>query len=112
MSDPNTESRLLNLSDDTIRMSERISSKLQMVSDAPASTGRTLYLKYLNGHKLNARQSVIAFCFDCMGFYHDGRHDCESYLCPHYPFMPYGKMRKRYIRPERRGNGENGNHKS
>lgn len=100
---------IINLSDDTIRMSERLLSKVRMVEDAPASKGRTLLLKYLGGGKLTARQSVIAFCCECMGFYHDGRHDCENYMCSHYPLMPYGKLRKkRYVRPERRKDSDNG----
>lgn len=60
----------------------------------PASRGLTFLKKFLAGERLSARQSILAECCTCMGFYVDGREDCEQEDCPLYPFYPYGKFRK------------------
>jgi hypothetical protein len=51
--------------------------------------GKTELLNYLNGKPLSARAAIKAHCYDCMGFYADGRNDCELIKCSLYPFMPY-----------------------
>jgi len=54
--------------------------------------GKKEYVKYLeNGQKLSHKQAILANCYQCLGFYVDGRHDCEIPDCPLYPFMPYRK---------------------
>ena len=53
--------------------------------------GRTELLNYLSGKKLTKAQAIKAYCYDCMGFYADGRQDCEMPTCPLYPFMPFRK---------------------
>jgi Zn-finger protein len=32
---------------------------------------------------------IMAKCYDCTGFYKDGREDCNTPTCPLYPLMPY-----------------------
>jgi hypothetical protein len=54
------------------------------------SSGRTNYLKYLDGNKIGLKGAVLSKCFDCMGYYIDGRNDCGIPECPLYPWMPYG----------------------
>lgn len=57
------------------------------------SSGRTALLKYLRGEKIHRPAAVKAKCCECMGYYADGRVDCENPDCPLYPYMPYrGKV--------------------
>lgn len=71
--------------------------KIESLSGAMSSRGKDLLLHYLNGTAtLTARQAIIAQCCECSGFFEDGKVDCENPLCSLYPFMPYGKLRKRY----------------
>ncbi|MCC8194794.1 MAG: hypothetical protein LIP28_09145 [Deltaproteobacteria bacterium] len=59
----------------------------------PVSSGRTQYLRYLNGEKLTHKEAVHAKCAECCGGYADGRQDCGIPACPLYQFMPYkGKI--------------------
>jgi hypothetical protein len=44
--------------------------------------GRREYLKYLNNEKITLRQAVAAHCYDCQGFFADGRAPCPDELCP------------------------------
>ncbi len=53
------------------------------------SGGKTALLKYLRGEKISRPAAVKAKCCDCMGYYADGRVDCENPTCPLYPYMPY-----------------------
>jgi hypothetical protein len=70
-------------------------SYLEACQTAPKSKGRDLYVKYImENARLSFKQAITAQCAHCMGWYVDGRHDCECPDCPLYPFMPYGKYRK------------------
>jgi hypothetical protein len=73
---------------------EQIDYKIKEVENYwPTSSGKTYYLKYLNGGKLSASQSIKAHCADCCGGHVDGRLDCDVPLCPSYAYMPYNKNR-------------------
>jgi hypothetical protein len=52
--------------------------------------GRNEILKHLAGDRITQRQAIIAKCYDCMGFYADGRNDCGIESCSLYPYSPYG----------------------
>ena len=54
-----------------------------------AAKGRTEILKHLNGKKMNSTQMLRAKCYSCMGYYADGKMDCQNPECPLYPKMPY-----------------------
>lgn len=41
------------------------------------------------------KKAILAKCKDCMCNYVDGRLDCEIETCSLYPWMPYGKLRKK-----------------
>ena len=58
--------------------------------------GRKELLKHLDGERLTIRQMVLARCFDCMGYFVDGKADCEIPDCPLYPLMPYRKKGEKY----------------
>lgn len=51
--------------------------------------GKKELLAYLSGKRLTPRQTVIAKCYECMGFFADGRADCSIPDCPCYAFMPF-----------------------
>lgn len=60
--------------------------------------GKTAYgqrelIKHLEGHRLTLRQAVNAHCFDCMGFFADGKNDCRMPHCSLHPFMTYNENR-------------------
>ena len=57
------------------------------------ATGRKEYLRNRKGVKITFKQACLAKCFDCMGYYEDGRIDCQIENCPIYPFMPYRENR-------------------
>jgi len=56
-----------------------------------AATGQALYIKSLEQKRLSASQAIRAKCYDCMGYFEDGKGDCGDPICPLYPWMPYGK---------------------
>ena len=61
---------------------------------APLSAGREYLKKHVSGNNLSAKQRGVGHCCECMGYYVDGKMDCECPWCILYPLMPYGKMRK------------------
>lgn len=85
-----------------------IKREIEKLDGKPKSGGMTNLQKHLKGERLTARQAIIAKCCDCMGYYIDGREDCEQIACPLYGYMPYNANRKAYIRPDRRTEGEKG----
>lgn len=72
------------------------------ISRAPSSNGLSMLKLYVRGGRLTRGQAIAAKCADCCCYYVDGRRDCEVFSCPLYPWMPYGMIRKRYIRKDRR----------
>lgn len=54
-----------------------------------AAKGRAEMLKHLDGKKMPASRAVIAKCYDCMGYFADGKTDCQMPECPLYPWMAY-----------------------
>lgn len=63
--------------------------KHEVTMKGKKSGGMTNYLKYLSGRKIGLKGAVLAKCFDCCGFYADGRMDCKIQDCPLYPWQPY-----------------------
>lgn len=41
--------------------------------------------------KLTMLLAIKAKCWDCMGYYTDGKIDCENFECPLYNWMPYAE---------------------
>jgi len=63
--------------------------------------GRKELLNHLDGERLTIRQMALARCFDCMGYFADGKADCEIPDCPLYPLMSYRKGEKYRSAPAR-----------
>lgn len=57
--------------------------------DCIQARGKGELQKHLAGKKIIRSQATLAFCFDCMGGYSDGKQSCEIPKCPLYPWMPY-----------------------
>jgi hypothetical protein len=55
--------------------------------------GKKELILYLEGKKLTSRQAILARCFDCMGYYADGKVDCHMPHCSLHPFQPYNQNR-------------------
>jgi hypothetical protein len=72
--------------------------RIEALKTAPSSSGKVQLLKYLEGDRLSASQSIKAKCCDCMGDFIDGRNDCEIEDCPLYPLQPYKKNKTEKIK--------------
>lgn len=53
--------------------------------------GKRDLLSYLNGKKLTPIRSIRAHCYQCMGYFSDGKDDCGIQACPLYPYMMFNK---------------------
>jgi hypothetical protein len=51
--------------------------------------GRKELVRHLEGRPLQRGQAIIAKCYECTGYYSDGKVDCLMPLCPLYGFMVY-----------------------
>lgn len=58
-----------------------------------AARGQKELLKHLSGDRLTLKQAVNARCYDCTGFFADGKVDCGLKHCPLHPFMAYNTNR-------------------
>ena len=57
--------------------------------DGISAKGRIDLIKFVSGGRLTPLRAIQAKCYDCMGYYVDGKRDCEQYDCPLHCFMPY-----------------------
>lgn len=60
-----------------------------MKDKMPSFAGRNEWLKHRGGKKLTRNQAIKAKCYDCMGYYVDGKCDCKMPDCSLYLFNPY-----------------------
>ena len=51
--------------------------------------GRRELIKHLKGERLTYKQAVLAQCYDCQGYYVDGKRSCRSSHCPLFQFVTY-----------------------
>jgi len=49
--------------------------------------------KLIEKKKTSAKSAIIAFCHQCMGYWQDGKEDCQNTKCPLYKWMPYRKSK-------------------
>lgn len=57
--------------------------------------GQKELIKHLEGNWLTLKQAVNAHCYDCMGFFADGKVDCLMPHCPLHPHMAYNVNREK-----------------
>lgn len=72
-----------------------VEERIKQVNKGATAKGQKELLAYLNGDKTFLAGAVKAKCYDCNGYYSDGRDDCAVPLCPLYPFHPYNPNRRR-----------------
>ena len=53
--------------------------------------GKKELVAHLEGKTITLKSSILAKCYDCNGYYSDGKADCQCPSCPLYPLMPYQK---------------------
>jgi hypothetical protein len=57
--------------------------------------------------KVTFRNAILLQCHQCMGFYQEGKIDCEVTNCSLYSFMPYAKKEPNLevfkLNPRKRG---------
>jgi hypothetical protein len=83
-------------------MEDYMSKAMEVLDDIEkngvSARGKSELVKHLHGERLTIRQMAIAKCYDCMGYYSDGRGtDCEIEECSLYPIMPYRKQGEKYV---------------
>ena len=65
-------------------------SRISSVKQGIKAKRKLELLAYLEkGKRLTQRQAIIAHCYECMGYYSDGKQDCLVDVCPLYEYMPY-----------------------
>jgi len=67
--------------------------------------GKKELVAHMEGRPQSKGQALLAKCYDCMGYYSDGKTDCCIISCPLYPYMPYkegGARRTRTLTDEQR----------
>ena len=55
--------------------------------------GQKELIGHLKGERLTLRQAVYAHCYDCCGFFSDGKVDCGMKKCSLHPFHAYNPNR-------------------
>jgi hypothetical protein len=53
--------------------------------------GKREWIAFLKGEPLTMKQRILGNCYQCTGFYTDGRKDCEAEECAFHVYMPYRK---------------------
>ena len=64
-------------------------TKYELVETGILAKGKKELLKYLEGKSLSRKEAIMAMCYECMGYYIDGKEDCEIPECPLFQYMPY-----------------------
>ena len=65
----------------------------EITQHGKTARGKSEFIRHLEGGKLTLRQAVLACCYDCMGFFADGKVDCKMLECPLHPVMAYNANR-------------------
>ena len=54
--------------------------------------GKKEYIAMLRGEHVNKGDLIKAMCYQCCGYYEDGKFNCGNILCPIYMAMTYKKI--------------------
>ena len=57
--------------------------------------GKKELLKHLDGGQLTSKQAIQTKCFDCTGYFADGRQDCKLSRCPLHPAMNFNTDKRK-----------------
>jgi Zn-finger protein len=86
-------------------MTSKLQQRIETVENGALAKGKKELLAHLYDERLTARQAIAAKCYDCMGYFADGRQDCKMPHCPLYPWMAYrdgGPRKSRVMSAEQR----------
>jgi hypothetical protein len=75
--------------DKQIKVEEEIIENEEEISEEDESDDES---EVEDSSAIKMRTGVQLHCWQCMGFYSDGKRDCENLKCPLYKWMPYRKM--------------------
>ena len=70
-----------------------LETRIEDVKKAGQFRGRKELLAYFQGKQISRAAAMAAYCFDCMGYFDNGKEDCENPECPLYPWMAYGSRK-------------------
>lgn len=57
--------------------------------DGKRAIGKKEWTKFINAETLTYKETILANCYECTGFYDGGRVSCLIPNCAAYPYMPY-----------------------
>jgi len=77
-----------------------LEKELAFVKSMPRMLGQKEMVMYLEGKHMTASQRCKALCNFCMGYFPDGKLDCENQLCPLYPKRFYKGMHSMGMEPK------------
>ena len=63
--------------------------------------GQRYLINYLQGKRLTMQQAIHANCYECMGYFADGKLDCRMPKCPLHKFMPYNAEKQKRTTPQK-----------
>jgi Zn finger protein HypA/HybF involved in hydrogenase expression len=72
-------------------MNEKIISDISR--HGKTARGKKELIKHLEGGRLTLKQAMLAKCFDCTGYFADGKVDCKCPKCSLHPFMAFNENR-------------------
>ena len=75
-----------------INLATKRENRVREITKGLSAKGQALLVKSIQGERLSASQAIKAKCYDCMGYFEDGKADCGDPLCPLYPWMAYGQI--------------------
>jgi len=81
-------------------MDEKTANRLQEILtdinlDGISARGKNELVRFCNTIQLTPRKSILAHCYQCLGYYNgmEGDRDCYNPVCPLYPYMPYSSQK-------------------
>jgi hypothetical protein len=76
----------------SLKLSTERENRVREITKGLSAKGQALLIKSIKEDRLSASQAIKAKCYDCMGYFEDGKGDCGDPHCPLYPWMAYGKI--------------------
>ena len=69
----------------------------EIEENGASARGRKELIRFYRGEKLTMKQSLLANCYCCSGFYEGmgNEKDCQNDNCTIYFFMPYNQSKKK-----------------
>lgn len=62
---------------------------MEILANSPLAKGKKELVGYYEGKEISRKEAMLAKCYECMGYFIDGKVDCKIKRCPMYQYMPY-----------------------